>query len=31
MVKEVTKHENHFHILTESGKEFKSKKVIIAT
>jgi len=31
MVKQVTKHKNHFHIETSSWKEFKAKKVIIAT
>jgi len=31
MVKKVTKHEDHFHVVTDSGKEFKAKKVIIAT
>ncbi|MDD3144913.1 MAG: FAD-dependent oxidoreductase [Candidatus Gracilibacteria bacterium] len=30
-VSEVTKHKDHFHIKTISGKEFKSKYVIIAT
>lgn len=31
MVNEVTKHEDHFHIITSSWKEFKAKKIIIAT
>lgn len=31
MVKNVNKHENHFHITTSSWKEFKSKYVILAT
>lgn len=31
MVNEVTKHEDHFHIVTSSWKEFKAKKIIIAT
>ena len=31
MVEKVTKHKNHFHIITSSKKEFKSKKVILAT
>ena len=31
MVNEVTKHEDHFHITTSTGKELKAKKVIIAT
>jgi len=31
MVKSVTKHKNHFHIINENWKEFKAKKVIIAT
>ena len=30
-VEKVSKHENHFHIKTSSWKEFKAKKVIIAT
>jgi len=31
MVEKVTKHEDHFHVKTATGKEFKTKKVIIAT
>jgi len=31
MVKEVTKHEDHFHIVSENWNEYKAKKVIIAT
>jgi len=31
MVEKVDKHEDHFHIKTASWKEFKAKKVIIAT
>jgi len=31
MVKEVTKHEEHFHVITFSGKEFTAKRIIIAT
>lgn len=31
MVSNVTKHDDHFHIVTASWKEFKSKYVIIAT
>lgn len=31
MVSEVNKHEDHFHVKTSSGKEFKAKKVILAT
>ena len=31
MVKEVTKHKDHFHIITSNKKEFKTKKVILAT
>ena len=31
MVESVNKHDNHFHIKTSTGKEFKAKKVIIAT
>ena len=31
MVGKVTKHEDHFHVKTTTGKEFKAKKVIIAT
>ncbi len=31
MVEKVNKHEDHFHIITTSWKEFKAKRVIIAT
>ena len=31
LVSEVNKHENHFHIVTSTWKEFKSKYVILAT
>ena len=31
MVEKVNKHENHFHVITTSWKEFKAKRVIIAT
>ena len=31
MVEEVSEHEDHFHIVTSSKKEFKAKYVIIAT
>ncbi len=31
MVEKIDKHENHFHIITSTQKEFKAKKVIIAT
>jgi thioredoxin reductase len=31
MVENVNKHDDHFHIKTSTGKEFKAKKVIIAT
>ncbi len=31
LVDKVTKHEDHFHIITSTWKEFKSKYVIIAT
>jgi len=31
MVEKVEKHENHFHITTTTWKEFKAKKVIVAT
>lgn len=31
IVTEVKKHENHFHITTSNGNEYKAKKVIIAT
>ncbi|PIE84967.1 hypothetical protein CSA08_04410 [Candidatus Gracilibacteria bacterium] len=31
MVSKVDKHEDHFHVITSSGKEFKSKFVILAT
>ncbi len=31
MVKEITKHEEHFHIISENWNEYKTKKVIIAT
>jgi thioredoxin reductase len=31
LVNEVSKHDDHFHIITSTGKEFKSKYVIIAT
>ncbi|MFK7779555.1 MAG: thioredoxin-disulfide reductase [Candidatus Gracilibacteria bacterium] len=31
LVSEITKHDNHFHIKTTGGKEFKAKYVIIAT
>jgi len=31
MVSEIKKHDNHFHIITNTKKEFKTKKVLIAT
>ena len=31
MVSEINKHEDHFHIKTSAGKEFKTKKVLLAT
>jgi len=31
MVTEITKHEDHFHIKTSTEKEFKTKKVLLAT
>ena len=31
MVEKVNKHEDHFHVITTSWKEFKAKRVIIAT
>lgn len=31
IVESISKHEDHFHIKTTAGKEFKAKKVIIAT
>ncbi|MDP2090055.1 MAG: FAD-dependent oxidoreductase [Candidatus Gracilibacteria bacterium] len=31
LVTQINKHENHFHIKTSSGKEFKSKYAILAT
>jgi thioredoxin reductase (NADPH) len=31
MVTEVNKHEDHFHITTATGKEFKTKFVVLAT
>ena len=31
MVKEITKHEDYFHIISENWNEYKAKKVIIAT
>jgi thioredoxin reductase len=31
MVTELNKHEDHFHVKTSSGKEFKTRFVILAT
>jgi thioredoxin reductase len=31
MVEKIEKHEDHFHIKTAISKEFKAKKVILAT
>lgn len=31
IVSNITKHEDHFHITTSNGNEYKAKKVIIAT
>ena len=31
MVEKIDKHKDHFHIITSSGKEFKAKRVILAT
>jgi thioredoxin reductase len=31
MVTDVNKHEDHFHIKTATGKEFKTKFVVLAT
>jgi len=31
MVTKITKHKDHFHIKTSTKKEFKTKKVLLAT